>query len=117
MMDFIEGLPQSCRKNTILIVVDRLSKSTHFLALAYPYTTNMVVEKFVDSVVKLHGMPRSIISDMDPIFISPFWREFFKMSGIKLQMSSAYHPQRDEQFEVVNKCVEQYLRCFVHQQP
>jgi len=71
-MDFIEGLPQSSGKNTILVVVDRLSKLAHFLALAYPYTTQMVAEKFVEGVVKLYGMPRSIISDRDPIFISHF---------------------------------------------
>ena len=91
-MDFIEGLPQFGGKNTILVIVDRLSKSTHFLALAHPYTAKIVAEKFIEGVVKLHGMPRSIISDRDPIFINHFWHEFFKMSGTKLQMSSTYHP-------------------------
>ena len=77
----------------------------------------MVAEKFVEEIVKLHGLPKSIISDRDPIFISLFWREFFKMSGTELHMSSAYHPQTDGQSEVVNRCVEQYLRYFVSQQP
>ena len=98
------------------MVVDCLSKSTHFLAMSHPYMAKMVAEKFVEGIVKLHGLPKSIISDRDPIFISHFWRKFFKMSGIKLHMSSTYHPQTDGQSEVVKKCVEQYLRCFVSQQ-
>lgn len=91
-MDFIEGLSPSNGKSTIFMVVDRLSKSAHFLALSHPYTAKMVAEKFMEGIVKFHGMPKSIISDRDPIFINHFWHEFFKMSGTKLHMSSAYHP-------------------------
>ena len=116
-MDFIEGIPPSVCKNTILVVVDRLRKYAHFLALTHPFSAKIVANKFIESVVKLHGMPQSIISDRDPIFISNFWHEFFKLSGMQLKLSSVYHPQTDGQSEVVNRCVEQYVRCFVHQQP
>lgn len=104
-------------KDTIVVVVDRLSKSAHFMSLTHLFTAKTVVEKFTDGVVKLHGMPKFILSDQDPIFVNKFWQEFFTLSGTHLKMSSAYHPQTDGQIEVVNRCLEQYLRCFTHQWP
>jgi len=114
-IDFIEGLPTSNGKNIILVVVDCLNKSAHFLPLAHPFTTKIMAGQFLEGVVKLHGMPRTIISDRDPLFISNFWHEFFKMSGTQLKMSFVYHLQTNGQSEVLNRCVEQYLRCFVQQ--
>lgn len=90
-MDFVDSLPPSNGKRVILVVIDRLSKSAHFLALSHPYTTKTMAEWFVNGVVKLHGMPQSIISDRDPVFLNHFWQEFFKLSRSKLQMSTAYH--------------------------
>ena len=94
-LDFIGGLLSSQGKDTIMMVVNRFSKSSHFLTITHPFTTKTVADIFVEGIIKLHGMPKSIISDRDPIFISKFWQEFFKLSGTKLQLSSAYQPQTD----------------------
>ena len=91
----------------LLVVVDRFSKSVHLGALPSHYTTYKVAELFVSMVCKLHGLPKSIVSDRDPIFISKFWADLFKFSGTLLRMSSSYHPQTDGQTEVTNRTIEQ----------
>ena len=68
-------------------------------------------------MVKLHGIPASIVSDRDKIFTSHLWRELLAGAGIKLLYSMAYHPQTDSQSERVNQCMEMYLRCTVHDSP
>jgi hypothetical protein len=98
-------------------VVDRFSKSAHFGALHPTYTAYKVAQLFLDMVCKHHGMPRSLVSDRDRIFISQFWRELLKLSGTQLRMSTAYYPETDGQTEVLNRSLEQYLRAFVHHKP
>ena len=71
-MDFLDGLPTSKGMNVIWIVVDRLSKYAYFIALAHPYTTASITQLFLDHIYKLHGLPNSIISDRDKIFVSKF---------------------------------------------
>ncbi|WVZ90409.1 hypothetical protein U9M48_036715 [Paspalum notatum var. saurae] len=116
-MDFVEGLPRSGSANCILVVVDKFTKYAHFIPLLHPFSTQKVAKVFMHSVYKLHGMPMAIISDRDRIFTSHFWHELFKLAGVTLNISSAYHPQSDGQTERVNQCLETYLRCFVHACP
>jgi len=110
-MDFIERLPKSEGKDVVLVVVDRLTKFSHFISLTHPFSAQKEARKFMDSIVKLHGVPKSIISDRDKIFTSMFWQELFKSMEVGLHMSKAYHPQMDGQTERVNQCLKAYLRC------
>ena len=93
-MDFVKGLPNSKKQNVILVIVDRLTKYVHFIALAHPYTTAKVANLFVQNVFKFHGMPSSTVSDRDTNFTSLFWEELFRKQGVELCMSSSYHPCR-----------------------
>ena len=116
-VDFIEGLPKSRGKDSILVVVDRLSKYAHFLPLAHPFTAAIVAQLYFERIFKLHGLPKIIVTDRDRIFLSKFWQELFSLLKVALHMSSAYHPQSDGQFEVVNRCLEGYLRCMTGEMP
>jgi len=113
-MDFVTGLPGSHGLTIILVVVDRFSKGIHPGALPTSFTTTKVADLFINMVCKLHGFLKSIVSDRDPVFVSCFWSDLFKLSGTLLHMSSAYQPQTDGQTEVTNRTIEQYLRAFVH---
>lgn len=116
-MDFIICLPSSTVKSTIMTVVDRLSKYRHFIALPSIFSAQSVTEAFVVGIIRLRGPPRSIVTDRDPRFLHTFWQELHHLQGITLAMSTAYHPQTDGQSEALNKCVEQYLCCFVADAP
>jgi hypothetical protein len=115
-MEFIIGLPKYGNKSVIMVVVDRLSKYAHLCALQHPFKASTVAQVFMDNIFKLHGMPQSIVSDHDMTFTSNFWQELFRLQGTQLHLSTTYHPQTDGQTEVVNKCLEAYLRCFMFEQ-
>jgi hypothetical protein len=116
-MDFITGLPNSHGFSVIMVVIDRLTKYSHFVAQKADYTSKSVAESFMNQIVKLHGIPKSIVSDRDKVFTSSFWQNLFKLQGTSLNMSTAYHLQTDGQSEALNKCLEMYLRCFTFQNP
>ncbi|KAK1661293.1 hypothetical protein QYE76_049452 [Lolium multiflorum] len=98
-MNFIEGLPKVGGKSVILTVVDRFSKYAHFIALGHPYTASSVARAFFDGIVRLHGFPSPIVCDRDPVFTGHVWRDLFRMAGVQLRFSMAFHPQTDGQSE------------------
>lgn len=111
-MDFITCLPKSRGQSAIMVVVDRLSKYGHFVALKPPTMARLVADWFIREVVRLHGSPRSIVSNRELVFMSTYWKELLTQSGTQLKFSSAYHLEMDSQTEVLNRVVETYLRCF-----
>ena len=116
-IDFIGGLPVSSSRSMIFVVVDQLTKYAHFLPISHPDTAQTGAKTFFEIFFKLHGMPATIISDRDPVFTSSFWKDLFRLQGVQLKMSSSYHPQTDRQTEVLNRCLENYLRCYASEQP
>lgn len=116
-MDFITHLPPVQGKTTVWVVVDRLSKYAHFIALPVAFSASMLAAVFLAEVYKLHGMPKTIVSDRDKVFVRKFWRELFRLQGTTLAFSSSYHPQTDGQTEVTNRTLETYLRCLTGDTP
>ena len=116
-MDFITGLQPSLGFMVILVVVDCLTKLAHFIPLPTSFTSAKIAKLFVGMVIKIHGFPSSIVSYLDPIFVSNFWKRLFELSGTTLHHSTTYHPQFDGQSEVVNRRLEQCLRVFAHDKP
>jgi transposase InsO family protein len=115
-MDFIMDLPTVKAKNSILVVVDRLTKMAHFTPCSKSITTKETAQLILDGIVRLHGLPEEIVSDRGPQFASKFWRRLFELLGVDIQLSSAFHPETDGQTERTNQTLEQYLRCTVSYQ-
>ncbi|KAJ9521268.1 hypothetical protein QJQ45_023012 [Haematococcus lacustris] len=114
-MDFIGPLPATPRGHTMIFtIVDKLSKMIHLIPTTTTATAHDTARLFFDHIFKHHGLPEAIISDRDPKFTSDFWTSLFHLTGTRLLLSSAYHPQTDGQTERANRTVEDMLRPYVN---
>jgi hypothetical protein len=114
-VDFIVELPDSHGYDAVMNVVDSVGKRAHFIPTNTTITALGAARLFLHNVWKLHGLPRRVVSDRGPQFVAEFTRELYRLLGITLSTTTAYHPQADGQTERVNQELEQYLRVFVNE--
>ncbi|KAJ9544987.1 hypothetical protein OSB04_024694 [Centaurea solstitialis] len=113
-MDFVTKLPRTPKGyDTIWVIVDRLSKSAHFLPMKETYSMERLARLYIAEIVRLHGTPASIVSDRDARFTSTFWQSFQREMGTRVNLSTAYHPQTDGQSERTIQTLEDMLRACV----
>ena len=104
------GLPRTTKGyDSIWVIVDRLTKITHFLPVKTDHPVIVYAQLYIARILSLHGVPKTIVSDRGPQFVSKFWEELHKSLGTKLLHSSAYHPQTSGQTERVNQILEDML--------
>ena len=113
-MDFVTGLPRTQKgHNAVWVIVDRLTKSAHFLAMNIKDSLSKLAQLYIEEIVRLHGVPASIVFDRDPRFVSRFWQQLQQALGTKLSFSTAAHPQTDGQSERTIQTLEDMLRACV----
>ena len=113
-MDFVTHLPRTVRKHDkVLVIVDRLTKSAHFLAMQMTFILKEFYRLYIQEIVWLRGMPVSIVSDRDPGFTAHYWKSFQRVMGTQLMMSTAFHPRTDCQSEMTIQVLEDMLRACV----
>ncbi|GKE41063.1 putative reverse transcriptase domain-containing protein [Tanacetum coccineum] len=112
-MDFISKLPRtSSGHESIWVIIDRLTKSAHFLAIRKDYKIERLARLYINEIVARHGVPVSIISDCDSYFTSRFWQSLQKALGTRLDLSTAYHPETDGQSKRTIQTLEDMLRAY-----
>ncbi len=116
-LDFVTALPPSQGNTVVLTVVDRFSKAAHFIPLPKLPSAKETAVTIVDHVFRIHGLPMDVVSDRGPQFVSKFWREFCRLLGASVSLSSGFHPQSNGQTERANQDLERVLRCLVTQNP
>ncbi|KAL5564136.1 hypothetical protein UlMin_027300 [Ulmus minor] len=113
-MDFVVGLPRTAKvHDAIWVVVDRLTKSAHFMSIKTTFSLEQLAALYVQEIVRLHGVPKSIVSDRDARFTSKFWKSVQRAMGTSLNFSTAFHPQTDGQSERTIQILEDMLRACV----
>ena len=109
-MDFIVGLPKTTKgHDAIWVVVDRLTKSAHFISIKTTFSLEQLADLYMQEIVRLHRVPKSIVSDRDARFTSKFWRSVQRAMGTTLNFSTAFHPQTDGQSERTIQILEDIL--------
>jgi hypothetical protein len=112
-VDFVGPVLTSNGFDTIMVVVDRLSKGRHYVPVHSTMTASELAKCFVKDVWKLHGLPDSIVSDRGSLFVSEFWKAVCHRLRVSVDLSTAYHPESDGQTEIANAYLEQYLRHYI----
>ena len=113
-IDFVTHLPRTSRKHdAVWVIMDRLTKSTHFLVVRMTFTLEEFCKLYIREIVQLHGVSVSIVSNRDPRFTAQFWKSFHKAMGTQLRMSTAFHSQINGQSERTIQVLEDMPRACV----
>jgi hypothetical protein len=106
-MDFITKVPRTAKQHdSIMIVVDKLTKVAHFIPVKSTHKAANIVEIFIQGIAKLNSVPKIIVSNKDPKFTSNFWKGLFKGFGTNMNFSTTYHPETDGQTKRINQVIE-----------
>jgi hypothetical protein len=117
-IDFITKLPITVKQHdSIMVIVDKSTKVAHFIPMKTPHKAPNIVKIYMKEVVKLHGVPKAIVSDRDPKFMFNFWKYLFKGFGINLNLNTAYHPESNGKIERTNRIIEDMLKMYVMDHP